>query len=342
MSLRSNAAEENFVISPDSILEVVDGAMLEPQHMHSHDHGHGHVHDHDHDHGHGHNHGHNHGHEEMHSLIPNDSFGDIEIVISLPEVPGAANAMPLEIFEEPEKNEVEVIDVSSEDKVSDKKENGDENDARKSSKKPEKWDWESKGASGFVSWIKDRLDNVPTHSGKDTAGLERAISYLQKVDSEISKAMRLDLDGDLDANKIEEVRATIDDGLERLEERLSKIKKSKKGTRKRAELEYAQEGFIKEAQKITGVKAVYVTVPLLISRIARVCINGMTSAGHDIEDLYNRQVKYYKLSSREQAETMQLLADMGYPLRQDRGFLPEDALEVSDTNGMDWVANYKG
>lgn len=84
----------------------------------------------------------------------------------------------------------------------------------------------------------------------------------------------------------------------------------------------------------------YITVPLLISRIARVCINGMVSAGHDIEDLYERQVKFYKLNEREQAEVMQLLADMGYAVRQDRGFMPNDQLEVSD--GMDWSTNYRG
>jgi hypothetical protein len=159
--------------------------------------------------------------------------------------------------------------------------------------------------------------------------------------------MRLDLDEELDANKIEEVRVQIDDGIARLQQRLDKVKKNKKSSRKKKASEESDSDdsstiLVKEAQKITGVQGVYVTVPLLISRIARVCINGMVSAGHDIEDLYARQVKFYKLSDREQAEVQQLLFDMGYPLRQDRGFSPEDQLEITDSNGMDWAANFRG
>jgi hypothetical protein len=266
---------------------------------------------------------------------------DADIEIEVEDIPGAGSLHDLPSIVVEEAPEVEKPSQSKLDDSKDAKVQ-DENDARKASKK-EKWDWESKGATGFVTWIKERLDSVPRHSGMDTAGLERAISYLEKLDSEISKAMRLDLDGDLDANKIEEVRSKIDDGLSRLHDRLDKVKKTKKNyKKKRSDAEFESTGLVKEAQKITGVQGVYVTVPLLVSRIARVCINGMVSAGHDIEDLYNRQVKFYKLNDREQAEVMQLLSDMGYALRQDRGFMPEDALEVSDSNGMDWASNFKG
>lgn len=216
----------------------------------------------------------------------------------------------------------------------------DENEAKKS-KKPEKWDWASKGAHGFVAWVKERIDGVPKHSGYDSAGLERAVSYLEKLDSEISKAMRMDLDGELDANKVEEVRSEIEKGISRLHDRIDKIKSSKKPKRKKSSFVEIPE-LVKEAQKITGVQGIYVTVPLLISRIARVCINGMVSAGHDIEDMYSRQVKKYKLSEREQAEVMQLLSDMGYALRQDRGYMPDEDVDVASSDNFDWAANYKG
>ena len=217
----------------------------------------------------------------------------------------------------------------------------DANEAKKD-KKNEKWDWESKGPHGFVQWIKERFDSVPRHSGYDTAGLERAMAYLEKLDSEISKAMRMDLDEELDANKVEEVRAKIDDGISRLQSRLDKVKKVKKDSRRSKKSDMEEFGLVKEAQKIMGVQGVYITVPLLISRIARVCVNGTISAGHDIEDLYERQVKRWKLSDREQAELQQLLFDMGFPVRQDRGFMPDETIEVSDSNNMDWAANYKG
>lgn len=247
----------------------------------------------------------------------------VEIVVS--ELPGAPDGTP----------EPQLLEVS-EDDAADKKE--DENDAK--SKKPEKWDWAAKGAEGFVAWVKERISDVPKHSGYDTAGLERAISYLGKLDNEISRAMRMDLDGELDANKVEEVRAKIDEGISRLEERIDKVKSSKKKPKKKkAELDPA---LVKEAQKITGVGGIIVTVPLLISRVARVCINGMVSGGHDIEDLFDRQVKKYKLSEREQAEVMQLLDDMGYALRRDRGYLADEGVDPASSDNFDWAANYKG
>jgi hypothetical protein len=68
----------------------------------------------------------------------------------------------------------------------------------------------------------------------------------------------------------------------------------------------------------------------------------MVSAGHDIEDLYARQVKKFNLNEREQAQVMWLLADMGYPLRRDRGFMPDEEVDTTSSDNMDWAANYKG
>jgi hypothetical protein len=253
---------------------------------------------------------------------------DVEIVIE--ELPGAPPGT-----HDPEP----VLEVSEDDKDKDKGEVIDENEAKKS-KKPEKWDWESKGPHGFIAWIKGRIDDVPKHSGYDSAGLERAVSYMERLDNEISRAMRLDLDGELDANKVEAVRAQIDDGISRLHDRLDKVKKHSKSRRKKKA--DVSETLIKEAQKITGVQGIYIVAPLFISRVARVCINSIVSAGHDIEDVYARQVKRWKLTDREQAEVMQLLSDMGYPVRQDRGFMPEDDIDFASSDNMDWAANYKG
>src|SRR5579859_3111476 len=62
-------------------------------------------------------------------------------------------------------------------------------------KKNEKWDWASKGPHGFIAWVKERCEDVPKHSGMDSAGLERAVAYLERLDGEISRAMRSDLEG---------------------------------------------------------------------------------------------------------------------------------------------------
>lgn len=215
----------------------------------------------------------------------------------------------------------------------------DDNSARKS-KKDSRWDWDAavkdKGTDGFVVWIKERLDAVPKHSGYDTSGLERAVSYLDRLDNEISKAMRTDLDGQLDADKVEKIRAELDDGIERLHARIDKINKSKKH-KKKSEFE---PGLVKEAQKAPSVHGIVITVPLLISRLARAIINGTISAGKDTEALYTEQVEKYDLNMREQAELQQHIADLGFPILQDRGYAPNEDTDRTKGNA-DWNGNYQ-
>jgi hypothetical protein len=268
--------------------------------------------------------GHHHHEEDFSPVEVTDHPVELEIVMDLPGAPpGTEDPEPVLEVSEPEEDKSKAMDE----------------DPAKAAKN-EKWDWSKRGPTGFIAWVKERCDDVPKHSGYDTAGLERAVAYLERLDNEVSKAMRNDIDGELDANQIEKVRSIIDNGIERLHDRLDKVKSSKKKSRKK-KAEFS-EGLVKEAQKITGVQGVFVTVPLLISRVARVCINGMVSGGHDIEDLYARQVKFYKLNDREQAEVMQLLADMGYAVKQDRGFMPDQDVDVASSDNMDWAANYKG
>jgi len=256
-------------------------------------------------------------------MSPMEVKEPVELEIVVEELPGApAGTKDPEIIE-----------------VTDDKESKDDNEA-KSSKKDSKWDWTSNGASGFLTWIKDRLDDVPKHSGYDSAGLERACSYLEKLDNEISKAMRLDVDGELDADKIEEVRSKIDEGLNRLYDRLDKVKKSKKSSRKKKS-EFEAE-LVKEAQKAAGVKGTFVVVPLLISRLGRIIINGLVSAGHDAGDMFKKLSNKYKLNDREQAELMQYLADSGFPMREDRGYMLDEEVDLSSSDNFDWAANYRG
>jgi hypothetical protein len=253
---------------------------------------------------------------------------DVEIVVE--ELPGAPAGT---------KDPEPMLEVMDEPIHTDEKPD-DANDAKKF--KNEKWDWSARGPHGFVTWIKEKIDSVPKHSGKDTAGCERAQAYLEKLDNEISRAMRMDLDGELDANKIEKVRADVEDGIARLQDRLEKIKESKKPYKKRKKSSEVQvEGFVKDAQKILGVSGVVIVAPLLISGIARICINGAVSAGHDISDLYNRQVKQWKLSDREQFELRQLLFDFGFPMPYDRSVIANEDFDPGSEDNLELMQQFK-
>ena len=250
-----------------------------------------------------------------------------EVIFVLDEIPGAPGAQKIEI--EPERVEVSGDDPADVDL----------------------WKWEPKG---FLEWLQRMFDGVPVHSGYDTTGLEKAISYFETLDREITKAMRTDYKNEIDSAKAESAREQIENGLERLVERLEQVKKTKfkrhvkksKGWANASNLvttgDNDNQDLVKEAQKMVNITGITVTVPLLISRIARVCINGMVSAGHDIEDMYKRQVDEWKLDKREQAELAQLLSDMGYPMLQDRGFAVGEPVEKWRNDNFDWAAQYRG
>jgi hypothetical protein len=314
MSLKSQAQaadEQLFVVDPTALMPLEVSVPLEEGEMGHHD-----------------DHEAHHTHEEhgMPALEVSEPVDNVEIVVS--ELPGAPDGThdpePLEVAEAP----MQVSDMPAADDASSKK-------------KDDKWDWSKHGPHGFVAWVQEKISSVPKHSGYDSAGLERAMAYMERLDSEISKAMRMDMDEELDANKIEEVRNKLDEGISRLQSRLDKVKETKKSNRKRKKSgEEGPEGLVKEAQKILGVQGVYIMAPLLIASIARICINGMVSAGHDIEDLYARQVKQWKLTDREQFELRNLLFDMGVPMRADRGAIPDEPYDTASSDNMDWAANF--
>lgn len=356
MSLKSIAQEQLFVIDPSAITPLEVSVPLEEGEM---------------------------GHLGLNDLISpehphhtpalevQEPIDNIEIMVE--ELPGAPSGT---------KDPEPMLEVSEPDIEVDEK-SADDNNIK--NKKDDKWNWSQHGPHGFVAWVQEKISSVPKHSGYDSAGLERAMAYMEKLDNEISRAMRMDLDGELDANKIEEVRAKLDDGISRLQNRLNKVKESKKSNRKRkksaadvsheAELMtsfgqndvtewvnksgvpgetwttekatqqmaeyYTSRPLVKEAQKILGVQGIYIMAPLLIASLARICVNGTVSAGHDLTDLYRRQVERWELSDREKFELSNLLFDMGFPIRGDRGYFPDEEMDLASSNNYDYMANYR-
>jgi hypothetical protein len=170
--------------------------------------------------------------------------------------------------------------------------------------------------------------------------MERAYSYLQNLDSIISKALRKDINGDINISQLDAARATIRDGMVKLEKALEKEMASRKRKRAGSDPEY-RAGLVKNAQKISGVNRTTITVDILLARVAKVCINGAISAGKDIEDLFKKQVQAYDLNIREQASVLQLLEEMGYPIRRDRGVLPGEDIDPRSEDNFDWMASYQ-
>jgi len=204
------------------------------------------------------------------------------------------------------------------------------------------WKWQ---VSNFCQWLSEKMQGVPRHSGRDSAGIERAMSYLEAVDKEISRAVRQDLNNEIAIDAVEQARDELHKGLERLQERYDKIVSSKypkrKGNKKKKKAADYQPDLVKEG-KAAHIGHTVVTVPLLISAIARTCINSMVSAGKDIEDCFDKLATKYDLNDREELELMQLLADMGYAMRRPRGYKRDEEIDYTSTDNFDYMANYPG
>lgn len=232
-----------------------------------------------------------------------------EIVFELPEVPGSElqDKVELEVEEEPE------VEISE----------------------PGIWNWRDREINKFPSWLKERMDNPPGHNGLSTAGIERCISYFEKLNSIISAAVRTDIDGVLNIGSIEKAREEIHKAIDRLKERNDRLNSNKFKKKKKADDETI-DGFVKEAQKAAGVIGrIQVTVPLLISSIAREIVNGTISAGHDAEVSFKKLSEKYKLTDREQFELRSLLSDMAFPIKH-RDFNGD----ASSQENIDYIANY--
>ena len=197
------------------------------------------------------------------------------------------------------------------------------------------WHW--KDLKNLPAWNKNRHASIPKHSGRDISGLERVIAYMKTWLRQLSKATQSDINGVLDIKYVEDARNQIEDGIQRCDDRINQLNMYKK--KKRAQED--PEGFKKEAQKITGVNGgVTVTVPLIISHLARIMINGTVSAGHDMEDMFVKLADKFDLTLRERHELIQLVQDMGYPIRLDRAYAGEDTKDYYKKDHFDLAQNF--
>lgn len=252
-------------------------------------------------------------------LIQVDEGEPVEMFdFTLPLVPGGADQSDLEpaAIEVEEENEIEV--------------------------ESDPWKW---SVTSFLDWLQGMMRGVPSHSGKDTAGCERAIAYLEALDKEISKAVRMDLKNEIAIDAVEKARDEIHKGLERLYDRLDRLMENKYPKRKGKKKKKADEdhdGMTKEASKATRINGMTITVPLFISGIVRTCLNSMVSAGKDVEDCFEKLSKKYNLTEREVFEAIQLFADMGYAIRRPRGYDLDEEIDYTSTDNLDWAQNFPG
>lgn len=206
--------------------------------------------------------------------------------------------------------------------------------------------------SKFMQYISEAYPaKIPQHDGKSMLGCERATTFLERLNNEISRAIRDDVDGVLsdDINSLEEIRINIMKDVLVLKNHLSGLKKKfkEKHEKKAAPLWIDGSG---KSIKIDGEISKSASTPsnmmIAISPFERaisgMLINSTVSAGYDMEEVYDFLKEKYKLTDREELAIMQIVSDSGYHIFKDRGTFSGGKDDKDANRGVDFMKNYFG
>jgi len=205
----------------------------------------------------------------------------------------------------------------------------------------------------FMEYIKDMYPTkIPRHDGKTTLGCERAKSFLERMDKEISTAIRKDHDGVLDISELESVRQKIMSDVSKLVGHIKLLKSTQ--NKKKASVDASgipawtnQDGVEVSYDELRKSAAtpnkMVIAVPPFERAIAGIMINAHVSAGHNMEDVYEYLSKKYGITAREELSIMQVCMDSGFHIFKDRGTYSgdkEDEKGSGAKRGVDFIRNY--
>lgn len=211
--------------------------------------------------------------------------------------------------------------------------------------------------SKFMDHVKELYPSkIPSHDGKSTVGCERAISFLDRLNSDISRAIRDDHENLLDISELENIRLNIMRDVLVLKDHLGSLKKQikenhgKKSAGKTVPDWKSPSGRVmsyndlKKADDITKEAATPRNIVIAVSPFERaisgMMINAHVSSGHPMEEVYASLKKKYDLTDREELSIMQLCMDSGFHIFKDRGAFAPTSDSDDQKRGIDFARNY--
>jgi hypothetical protein len=208
--------------------------------------------------------------------------------------------------------------------------------------------------SKFMDYVSESYPSkIPQHDGSSVLGCERAVSFLDRLNSEISRAIRDDSDSVIDIGSLEGVRLNIMKDIIVLKNHVGKLKKKFKDQHKKDassagepppswttktgdEVEYNE--LKKEA---TTPRNMVIAISPFERAITGMMINAHVSGGNDMEEVYGFLSKKYDISPREELSIMQVLADSGFHIFKDRGtYAGKGSDKETGNRGVDFIKNY--
>lgn len=206
----------------------------------------------------------------------------------------------------------------------------------------------------FLDYINEIYPTkIPKHDGTTTLGCERAKSWLERLDKEISTVIRKDQDGVLDINSLEEVRTKIMSDVAKLSKHINVLKnRFKDESKKKASLDEngipawtngsGKEVNYSDLRKEAATPSkMFISVPPFERAISGIMINAHVSSGHSMEEVYDYLSKKYAITPREELAIMQICMDSGFHIFKDRGSFSGDKESNKDAKfGVDFIKNY--
>lgn len=199
--------------------------------------------------------------------------------------------------------------------------------------------------SKFMEYINGQYPSmIPSHDGRTTVGCERAISFLDRLNSQISKAIKEDVDGVLDLLELENVRANIMRDVIKLKQHLGnlkkKLKESNAGEKTDIPLWKNSEGKEVPVSDISKKASVPNNMVICVTPFQRaitgMMINAHVSSGKPMADVFEALKKKYDITEREELEIVQICMDSGFPMFKDRGTVGSE----DEGSAIDFIKNY--
>ena len=233
--------------------------------------------------------------------------------------------------------------------------------------------WEKDGDhKKFLHYLVERLKSIPPHSGQTTVGVEKAISYLRKLDKEISKAIQSDEHNVINESKAEELRDKIHGYIDQLEEAYDELmsykgRKKKKAAgltiekevvvrQKRGSTEYyvqvEKDGELallqvqlaaptKPAKTLSKeAAAIFDVLDPFLQSISRLLIRAHITQGKDIQAVYRQLHDQYQFTPREELSIHEILLQKGLPLNVDLGRIHEKNPSSFDSKNVEYSTEF--
>jgi hypothetical protein len=225
----------------------------------------------------------------------------------------------------------------------------------------------SQEAKDFEPFLLGEIRRIksPGACARNRNEAERALGQSKKLNAYISKALREDWAGDIPIESIDRMRQQLEQNIEAFERMLEahqEMKRQRKQVRRhrRASDETAcqkcgaplwedgedlvclacgHEGLKKEAAT-PHFEGLQYQISAFERALVGTLINAVVSGGRDLEELFSKMEKKYKLNPREVLAVRQILADMGYPVFKDRARMGEDEDPTDPDEPREWQTQY--